>query len=364
MKTLFRLTFVFFFFVFVFGCNKNKDYRMAFVTTVYNIDWPENDELTKEEIKKSLKEKIIALKKNKVKVIIFQARPHAGVFYKSNYELQSPFLNKSNLDFDVLEYLVKLCKKEKLILYAWINPLRVSVSKSDKKLIDTFRQNNSDWLLKAGNTTYLNPGIPDVRDYVSDIVKEVVTQYDVDGILFDDYFYPSDGNLILDQEAYKKHNQSKLSIQDWRRHNITSLIKACYKQCKEENVKFIVSPIGIWRNKKNDENGSLSNGLSAYDDLYADTKLWCASGYVDMILPQLYFKIGQKNADFITIAKWWNDHKGKVDLGYALAPYKIDENNWDTSEIDNQIRYITKTLKNNKIAFYNTNAYMDYMSSK
>lgn len=344
------------------SCNKNDSNKMAFITTAYNIDWPENNLMSENNLKESLQRIILDLKANEVRTIIFQVRPHAGTFYKSKYEPQSTFLTDSTIQVDILDYLVKLCKKENLKLYAWINPFRISVGEQDFYLAKQFIDKHPDWLIINKNKYFLNPGIPAARQYVVNIVREIIDNYKVDAVLFDDYFYPNDFQ-IKDYETYLKYSHTYKNIEEWRRANVTNLIKACHYRCKEKGIKFVVSPVGIWRNRENDKDGTNTKGLSAFDDLYSDTKLWCDSGYVDMIIPQLYLKIGQKSADFEELANWWKNNKGKVEYGIALAPFKIYENKWDSEEIDAQIFFLTSVLKCKNIAFYNTNTYLKYLET-
>lgn len=359
MKIFLRIAVVLLIFA---GCTKKDAERMVFLTTAYKKDWPKRSDLTEKELKDSLNDIICELKISQIKTIIFQVRPHAGTFYKSQFEPMSSFLSVSDVEFDVLDYLSEACTKKKMNLYAWVNPFRVSVGENDAYLANLFIEKHPDWLLKNNNGYFLNPGVPAVRQYVVNLVREIVDNYKVDAVLFDDYFYPAEeqGYKILDKSTFLANNNSNLNIEDWRRENITSLIKACHFRCKEKNVKFIVSPAGIWRNSTNDSAGSNSDGLSSYDDLYADTKLWCEKGYVDMILPQLYYKQGQKGTDFAEMADWWSKNKGQAELGFALAAYKVSEKNWDKEELDKQIEYIGRKLKCRNIAFYNTSAYLEF----
>ncbi len=342
------------------GCTRRDVDNMVFLTTVYNIDWPQESNLSEKELKKSLNNLVRKLKRNKVNTIIFQVRPHAATFYHSRYEPASSFLSTSDEVFDVLEYMTIICKKRKLKLYAWINPFRVSIGNDDAHLAEPFLKKTPTWLFKKEKGYYLNPGIPAVRQYVVNIVREVVENYEVDALLFDDYFYPEESNSfkINDRAAFLTHNDSKQTVEDWRRENVTSLIKACHFRCKENGVKFVVSPVGIWRNSKDDITGTNSDGLSAYDHLYADTKLWCEKGYVDMILPQLYYTFGQESADFAEIAYWWNENRGEAELGFALAAYKVSNKSWGKRELEKQIKYIKRELNCKNIAFYNTGAYL------
>ena len=162
------------------------------------------------------------------------------------------------------------------------------------------------------NLVLLNPGLQEAADYTCRVAADIVSRYDIDGFHIDDYFYPYPvaGKQIPDQQLYQRMNHGFSNIQDWRRDNVSRFVKQLGETIHAVKpwVKFGVSPFGIYRNKRNDPNGSLTNGLQNYDDLYADVLLWVNNGWVDYNVPQLYWEIGNRAADYKTLITWWNKH--------------------------------------------------------
>jgi len=193
----------------------------------------------------------------------------------------------------------------------------------------------------------------------------VAANYDIDGIHFDDYFYPNEAlELFNDKKSYKKHNLKYLTKEDWRRDNINEFVKKVSYEIKtlKKFMKFGVSPISVWRHINKDPRGSNTfGGQSAYDDLYADIRLWLKNDWIDYVIPQLYHRIGHRFADFRTLEKWWNDNSfGKhVYTGHAL--YKLVEGNekgWDTpNELINQFKINRNNSKSKGIALYRSWSY-------
>lgn len=175
-----------------------------------------------------------------------------------------------------------------------------------------------------GNQLMFNPGVPDSRAHIVKVISDIVKRYDIDGIHMDDYFYPYpiQGLKLPDNETFKKYGLNKGyelgEIDRWRRDNINTLVKALSDTIKaiKPQVKFGISPFGIYRNKKQDENGSNTNGLSNYDNLYADTQLWINNGWLDYVVPQLYWEIGHPAADYNTLFHWWKENKAPDVLMY------------------------------------------------
>ena len=193
---------------------------------------------------------------------------------------------------------------------------------------------------------YFNPGIPEVRRLIVDGVIEIVENYDVDGIHFDDYFYP-DSNFN-DADTYKKYNTLNRNLGDWRRDNVNSLVKEvsdAIKATGRTNVRFGISPFGIWANKASNPAGSDTKGLQSYYSHYADSLYWINNNLIDYILPQLYWNIGYSIADYEKLAIWWENavKNSSVDLYIGHAAYKSNDSDssspwYGTSEIERQLR--------------------------
>ena len=325
----------------------------VWIASVLNIDFPSKPNLDVATLKKEIDDIIITAKSSGLNTIFFQVRPTADALYKSSLFPTSHWLTGKQGQpliegFDPLDYAIKQSHKQNMKLHAWLNPFRVT---SSAEFTQEMLAENSpaklhpEWVIKhTDGKLYFNPGIPQVRELVINGVLEIVKNYDIDGIHYDDYFYPSE--KFDDDTAYKKYGIDFKNIGDWRRENVNILIKNTYEAIKKEKsaVLFGVSPFGIWANKENLTDGSNTNGLQSYFSHFADSKKWVKQGYIDYICPQLYWGINQKGQDFNILCDWWaNVVKGtNVKLYVGHAVYKIsnvDENFKNPNEITNQIAY-------------------------
>lgn len=263
------------------------------------------------------------LKKDGVNAIIFQVRPECDALYQSSMEPWSRFLTgaqgKSPSPYwDPLAWMVEQCHKRGMELHAWINPYRAKTKTTKELASSHVAIRHPEWVFSYDGQFILNPGIPECRDYICNVVADIVRRYDVDGLHMDDYFYPYPvaGQSIDDGRQFRAYNNGIKDIGDWRRYNVNVFIKQMHETIKSVKpwVKFGVAPFGIYRNKKSSPIGSNTNGLQNYDDLYADVLLWVNNGWVDYNVPQLYWEIGHKAADYETLIRWWNTHAGKRHL--------------------------------------------------
>ncbi|MDR1089508.1 MAG: family 10 glycosylhydrolase [Prevotella sp.] len=255
-----------------------------------------------------------------INAVIFQARPYADAFYKSNLEPWSAFLTGTqgkapDNGFDPLAFLVGECHKRNMELHAWLNPYRVTSGESDVLAGKHIYNKHPERFVKYGKIIYFDPGIPENRQFICNVVKDIILNYNVDAIHMDDYFYPYPiaGEPFPDDESFNTYAATqgfrRNQRDDWRRYNVDMLIREI-KNTIDVNkpwVRFGVSPFGIYRNKKNtpDGSGSNTNGLQNYDDLYADVKLWVKNKWIDYNMPQIYWEIGNKAADYKTLVEWW-----------------------------------------------------------
>ena len=264
--------------------------------------------MTKETMQGVLTSQLDVLQKAGINAIIFQVRAEADALYQSSYEPWSRFLTGvqgKSPQWDPLQWMIDECHKRNMELHAWINPYRAK-TKGTAALspIHPYNQHPELFVQYAGQL-YFNPGLPENRKYICKIIRDIVSRYDIDALHMDDYFYPypNPGEKFPDGRGYS-------DIADWRRDNVNVLIKEIHetvRACKPW-VKFGVSPFGIYRNKKSDPNGSETNGLQNYDDLYADVLMWVNNGWVDYNIPQIYWEIGHKAADYDTLIRWWAKH--------------------------------------------------------
>lgn len=209
----------------------------------------------------------------------------------------------------------------------------------------------------------LNPALQEVKQHIIDSMEELVTNYDVDGVHFDDYFYPYSGlhDEINDQQEFEAQ---ELEIGDFRRQNVNDVIKGVYDIMKKVNptLQFGVSPFGIWKNKKENEYGSNTAPAcsESYYGQYADSLTWIKEGYIDYIVPQIYWEFGHKIAPFADICDFWVEvcKDSKVDLYVGHGAYRLGSgNNWDNKEeITNQLKYANQyeTVKGNVFFTYKT----------
>ncbi|EJW99310.1 fenI protein [gut metagenome] len=264
-----------------------------------------------------------ALQQAGINALIFQVRAEADALYKSSYEPWSRFLTGvqgrvPSPEWDPMQFMIDECHKRGMEFHAWINPYRAK-TKGTTALspMHPYYQHPERFVMYAGQL-YFNPGLPENRKYICKIVRDIVSRYDVDAIHMDDYFYPypNPGEDFPDQASFAQYGRGYANKADWRRDNVNVLIKEIHetvRACKPW-VKFGVSPFGIYRNKKSDPNGSDTNGLQNYDDLYADVLMWVNNGWVDYNIPQIYWEIGHPAADYDNLIRWWAKHSANRPL--------------------------------------------------
>ena len=259
------------------------------------------------------------LQKDGVNAIIFQVRPECDALYESRLEPWSRFLTGQqgkapSPNWDPLQWMIEQCHQRGMELHAWINPYRAKTKGTTELAVNHIAVKHPELCFDYDGLTILNPAYKENRDFICKVAKDIVTRYDVDGIHMDDYFYPYPvaGVAIPDEAIYRLYGKGFRNIGDWRRNNVNLFIKQFYEtvHIAKPWVKVGISPFGIYRNRKSDANGSHTNGLQNYDDLYADVLLWVNQGWLDYCVPQVYWEIGNKAADYDTLIRWWNDYAG------------------------------------------------------
>jgi uncharacterized lipoprotein YddW (UPF0748 family) len=352
-------------------------FRAVWITTVKNTDFPSKPGLSMQAQKKEIDAIIDKSKSVGLTTVILQVRPHADALYKSQYFPWSAVLTGTqgvDPGYDPLKYFIDSAHSRGLKFEAWINPYRVHLA-SDTSSLAAFNPaaQHPDWTLKGDDGgLYFNPGLPQTKQLIEDGVMEIVNNYDVDGIVFDDYFYPD--TKVDDAAAYKQYGGG-LPIGDWRRNNVTAVISDIHSRIgnAKKNVVFGVSSFGVWANKSSNPAGSDTQAhVQSYYDQYADTRLWVHKGYVDYICPQIYWKIGYDLADYSKVLQWWvNTCKGtNVSLYIGFAVYKVKDESWPAQEIINQLRAAVKYPEYKGDAFYgysdicaNTNGISDALTN-
>jgi uncharacterized lipoprotein YddW (UPF0748 family) len=336
--------------------------RGVWVATIASIDFGKHKKKTS--FQKEYREVVHNLAKNNFNTIIFQVRPANDAFYKSELNPWSRYLSGKEGEgisgFDPLKFMVEEAHRHGLEFHAWLNPYRVAGKSSfckqhylEKLSPKNFARKNPGFVLEIplGSGDYqliLDPGEPEVIEFIEDTVKEIVTNYDVDAIHFDDYFYPYRDIGDIDKNSFAKYNTEKLSLEDWRRKNVNTVIKGVHTYLKslDKNVQFGISPFGIWANKKSNPEGSLSKGLQSYYYQFADSRRWVKEGWIDYIVPQLYWSFNNDLAPYAALTDWWVDvtKKTKVNLYIGQSVSRLGfKGGWKNSnEIFDQLRYNSK----------------------
>ena len=340
---------------------KAREFRGVWVATVENLDFPTHR--TAAEFKRDYIKIVDNIANANFNAVIFQIRPACDAFYPSKINSWSQNLAGADgvgiRNFDPLRFMVDEAHKRGLEFHAWFNPYRVAGSTplSKKAYLKTlslknFARRNPRLVLcvpqpDGRNLLLLNPGEPEVMKHIVETVREVVTNYQIDAVHFDDYFYPYSGFTDQDAATYKSFGGKK-NIDDWRRTNVTSVIYAIRCGIDEHNrgpgrkVRFGISPFGIWGNRSVLRAGSPTGGLQSYFVQHADTRLWVKNGYIDYIVPQLYWPFSHETAAYAALADWWSETvrgtRTKLFIGHAVNRLGATRQ-WDAPELANQLRY-------------------------
>lgn len=294
------------------SAQRKREFRGAWIQCVNG----QFQGLGRDRMQEMLTAQLNTLQKEGVNAIIFQVRAECDAMYPSPYEPWSRFLTSSQGQapqpyWDPLQWMITECHKRGMELHAWINPFRAKTKGTILLSQNHIAIQHPELTFLYDGIVLLNPAIQQNRTYICKVASDIVRRYDVDGLHIDDYFYPYPvkGQNIPDDNEFAYYSNGIKNKADWRRYNVNMFIKQLHDSIRAIKpwVKFGVSPFGIYRNKSKDPvNGSETNGLSNYDDLYADVLLWVNNGWVDYSAPQLYWQIGHKTADYATLINWWN----------------------------------------------------------
>jgi uncharacterized lipoprotein YddW (UPF0748 family) len=318
--------------------------RAVWVATVQNIDWPSKPGLSAADQQQEYRTLLDDVQQRGLNTVIVQVRPTADALWPSPYEPWSHWLTGEqgkDPGYDPLAFLVEEAHARGLRFHAWFNPFRVSRQADPAQLVpDHPARRHPDWVFAYGGQLYYDPGRPEVREFVTDVVLDVATRYPVDGVHFDDYFYPYpvDGEQIPDAGTFAAHGGGFADVADWRRHNVDELVKGVSERlaAQSADVEFGISPFGIWRNRAADPRGSATTGMQSYDTTYADSRAWVRAGLVDYIVPQVYWEIGHPAADYAVLVPWWAGVVAgtRVKLYIGQAAYKVGSGPaWDDGEL-------------------------------
>lgn len=313
MKNIFRLLLLAFVAMLALNLNARekelpkREFRGAWIQAVNGQFMNMNEA----QMKQYLVTMLDNLQRANVNAIIFQVRVEGDALYKSALEPWTRYITGKqgkSPGWDPLAFMVEESHKRNMELHAWINPYRARTKGTTKVAPNHQSAINPERFISYEGQLYFNPALKENRDYICTVVKDILSRYDVDGLHIDDYFYPYPvkGKNFNDEADFRRSRAANLG--DWRRENVNRLIKQLHETVRATKpwVKFGVSPFGIYRNaSENVPDGSATNGLQAYDELYADVLLWINEGWVDYCIPQVYWEIGHKAADYEALVKWW-----------------------------------------------------------
>lgn len=312
-----------------------REFRAVWVATFHNIDWPSAKGLSPAVQQQEFEDLLIRQQHNGMNALFVQVRPSGDAFYKSTLAPWSEYLSGTqgtSPGYDPLAYMVEATHQKSMEFHAWMNPFRaISHKRFSSVSSDNVALIRPEWCFEYGERVYLNPGLPEVRDYLVEVIMEVVRQYDVDGIHFDDYFYPyeSDGVAFRgDLATFKAYGEGFEDIHDWRRHNLDLFIQDLSAQIEAVKpwVKFGISPVGIWRNKTDDPRGSrTSSSYTAYDMLHADVRFWLVKGWIDYVAPQLYWSTDHPFANYNDLLPWWAENSFGRHVYVGHAAFKLEQ---------------------------------------
>lgn len=343
------------------------EFRGMWVATVLNVDWPSAPGLTVARQQDELRY-LIALAANRgFNALLLQVRPVGDRLYRSALgEPWSRYLT-GNLGqdpgWDPLAWAVDQAARRGIEVHAWANPFRVSMDTAWSSLAPgSFAAGHPEFTYAFGGRRYLDPGRPEVRLHVRAVLAEIARDYGVAGVHLDDYFYPypATGQLIGDDASYAQYGAGRARAV-WRRENVDTFIRHAGVDIHAAKARavFSVSPFGIWRNRSTAAGGSATNGLQAYDDLYADTRRWLREQWTDLFIPQLYWQLGYAAADYDVLARWWAQQSAgsRTALAFGEAVYKVGDPGWlDRDELLRHLQLGRRLAPVDGHAFYNASA--------
>ena len=323
-----------------------REFRAAWVATVANIDWPSEPGLTVEKQKQEALAILDSASRINLNAIVFQARPQCDALYPSRIEPWSYYLTGEqgvapDPYYDPLEFWIEEAHNRGMELHVWFNPYRAHHPKGAEISDSSVVYRHPELVRKLDNGYHwLDPAMQGTQDYSFDVVMDVVRRYDLDGVHFDDYFYPYGDGSFPDDETWAGYQNTGgiLNREDWRRDNVNKFIKRLYLAIKDEksHVKFGLSPFGIWR----PHNPKSIRGFDQYRILYADAKLWLNEGWVDYWTPQLYWPINQIPQSFPVLLGWWaNENTKNRNLWPGLFTSRVR----DEKGVDENINQIMVT---------------------
>jgi uncharacterized lipoprotein YddW (UPF0748 family) len=361
---------VFSFIILSLSAQTKPEFRGVWIATVDNIDWPTKGDYNSNSQKASFIKMLDMHQRNGINALVVQIRPCTDAFYPSPYEPWSQWLTgiqgqPPSPYYDPLAFMISETHKRGMVFHAWLNPYRAEFNLTNPSLSAThITKVHPEWFLVYGDKRYFDPGNKEAQQYVTQVVSDVVSRYDVDAIHFDDYFYPYriPGKEFPDEATFRKYGAG-LTKDDWRRSNTDSIISKLSATIKKENKKcqFGISPFGVWRNQDKDPiDGSRTIGAQTnYDDLYANILLWLKKGWIDYVAPQLYWEFGHRIAPYEVLLSWWSNHTYGKHCYVGMGIYRANSNPaWkELSQLPRQIVAMRNTPNMKGMIFFSSKTF-------
>lgn len=345
-----------------------REFRAFWVATVANIDFPKRppnpSKIAHQEQWKNLLDKMQDAGFN---AVIAQIRPAGDALYPTELAPWSAYLTGKQgrppmPEYDPLKFMIQEAHQRGMEFHAWFNPYRATMNLDTLNLAPNHSfKLHRNWMVKYGKRYYFNPALEEVKQHLIQVITEVVSNYDIDAVHFDDYFYPYpvQGEIFPDSAQFKLTKGRFSNISDWRRNNVDDFIEKVSLAIKsvKAHVKLGISPFGVWSNRSDNRMGSNTRAsIRSYDDLYADVLKWLRRGWIDYVAPQLYWNIGFEPADHETLLNWWAANTSGKHLYVGHGAYKVGDNAeiaWDNpQEIPDQIRLNRRNLNAQGSAFF------------
>ncbi|GAA3986546.1 family 10 glycosylhydrolase [Hymenobacter antarcticus] len=351
--------------------NPKRELRAAWVAHVFNLDWPSRKTLTPAQQRQEFITLLDGHRQAGLNAVVVQVRASADALYPSTIEPWSEWLTGTQGQapspaYDPLAFMVREAHRRELEFHAWLNPYRALTNATTSSVAPTHvTVLHPDWVVPFGPLRVLDPGLPAVRQYLTRVVMDVVRRYDVDGIHFDDYFYPAPqaGVVFNDDASFAADPRGFTSKADWRRSNVDIFVKMVSDSIRaaKPRVKFGISPPGVWRNGTS-VGGTATTAFQSYTDIFADSRKWLRRGWVDYLAPQVYFAIGQTAANYALIVPWWSQQVNPDTVRHVYvgqAAYRISATATEAgfrspSQLPSQIRLLRQQPNVRGSIYYKT----------
>lgn len=339
-----------------------QEFRAAWIATVANINWPSKPGLSTAEQQQEAIDLLNLLQRLNFNAAILQIRPQTDALYKSNLEPWSYFLTGAQGKapdpyYDPLEFWVEAAHDRGMELHVWLNPYRAHHTSGGEESATSVVKSKPELVVKLKDGQYwMDPSKKEVQDHSAAVVRDIVKRYDIDGVHFDDYFYPYEsyngGADFPDEQSWNAYQKGggRLSKGDWRRESVNTFIERVYKEIKAEKkyVKFGLSPFGIWRPGYPES----IEGMDQYDKLYADAKLWLNKGWIDYFSPQLYWTVNNQKLSFPVLLGWWQSENTKGRHLWPGMNIGLGGDDKNVDEVVNQIMITRGMTPNSKGALH------------